>query len=48
VKLQGFDWTQKPQKYHAKSLDALRKKYAAIGDKGELNAMLAAASISFG
>lgn len=46
VKLQGFDWTQKPQKYHAKSLDALRKKYAAISDKGELNAILASARVS--
>jgi len=29
VELAGETWTQKPQKYHAKSLAALRKKYAA-------------------
>lgn len=29
VELGGQTWTQKPQKYHAKSLAALRKKYAA-------------------
>jgi glutathione S-transferase len=29
VELAGQTWTQKPQKYHAKSLKALRDKYAA-------------------
>ena len=29
VDLAGETWTQKPQKYHAKSLKALREKYAA-------------------
>jgi glutathione S-transferase len=29
VELAGHTWTQKPQKYHAKSLRALRDKYAA-------------------
>ena len=29
VELGGQPWTQKPQKYHAKSLAALREKYAA-------------------
>ena len=29
VELAGQRWTQKPQKYHAKSLGALRAKYAA-------------------
>ncbi len=29
VELEGRPWTQKPQKYHAKSLKALRGKYAA-------------------
>ena len=29
VELAGRTWTQKPQKYHAKSLRALREKYAA-------------------
>ena len=28
VELEGQTWTQKPQKYHAKSLAALREKYA--------------------
>jgi hypothetical protein len=28
VELAGQTWTQKPQKYHAKSLAALRKKFA--------------------
>ena len=28
VELAGRTWTQKPQKYHAKSLVALREKYA--------------------
>jgi hypothetical protein len=29
VELSTGSWTQKPQKYHAKSLAALREKYAA-------------------
>jgi len=33
-------WTQKPQKYHAKSLRALRDKYAAVPEKGALDAIL--------
>ena len=41
VELAGAKWTQKPQKYHAKSLAALRAKYAAAGDKSELDAWLA-------
>jgi glutathione S-transferase len=40
VDLDGHRWTQKPQKYHAKSLRALREKYAAVGDKTALDAML--------
>ena len=40
VVLDGKDWTQKPQKYHAKSLAALRAKYAAIGDKTDVAAAL--------
>jgi glutathione S-transferase len=40
VELAGKTWTQKPQKYHAKSLQALRAKYrAANGDRG-LDAVL--------
>jgi glutathione S-transferase len=41
VELAGEKWTQKPQKYHAKSLAVLRAKYAAAGDKRELDAWLA-------
>ncbi len=40
VELAGRTWTQKPQKYHAKSLGALRKKYAALPDKRAIDAVL--------
>ena len=36
-------WTQKPQKYHARSLGMLRAKYAGVADKGALDMVLAAA-----
>lgn len=36
-------WTQKPQKYHARSLAMLRAKYAAVPDKTELDGVLEAA-----
>ena len=36
-------WTQKPQKYHARSLGMLRAKYAAAADKAALDPVLAAA-----
>jgi glutathione S-transferase len=36
-------WTQKPQKYHARSLGMLRAKYAEVADKGSLDLVLAAA-----
>jgi glutathione S-transferase len=36
-------WTQKPQKYHARSLGLLRAKYAEVTDKAALNAVLEAA-----
>ncbi|WP_249779783.1 glutathione S-transferase family protein [Bradyrhizobium sediminis] len=36
-------WTQKPQKYHARSLGMLRAKYAEVPDKGALDMVLAAA-----
>ncbi len=39
VTLDGRTWTQKPQKYHARSLAALREKYGAAETK-ELNAVL--------
>jgi glutathione S-transferase len=40
VELDGRAWTQKPQKYHAKSLRALRDKYAAVRDKSALDPVL--------
>jgi len=40
VELAGKAWTQKPQKYHAKSLAALRGKYAALPDKRAIDAVL--------
>jgi glutathione S-transferase len=36
-------WTQKPQKYHARSLGMLRAKYAAIPGQRDLDMVLAAA-----
>src|SRR5947209_3205607 len=43
VTLGDHVWTQKPQKYHARSLGMLRAKYAAIADKTALDPVLAAA-----
>lgn len=43
VELGGRTWTQKPQKYHAKSLAALREKYHVLGEKRALDAILDAA-----
>jgi hypothetical protein len=40
VELGGRAWTQKPQKYHAKSLVALRQKYAALPDKSAIDPIL--------
>jgi glutathione S-transferase len=40
VELDDRTWTQKPQKYHAKSLGALREKYAAAADPGALDPVL--------
>lgn len=40
VELGGAVWTQKPQKYHAKSLAAIREKYAAVSDRGALDPVL--------
>jgi len=40
VELAGHTWTQKPQKYHAKSLKALRDKYAGAAS-GALDRALA-------
>ena len=43
VALNGKESTQKPQKYHARSLGMLRAKYAEVADKPTLNAVLEAA-----
>lgn len=40
VELDGKNWTQKPQKYHAKSLAALREKYNALPNKQEVDKVL--------
>jgi glutathione S-transferase len=40
VHLDGQTWTQKPQKYHARSLKALRERYAAAAGKSELDPIL--------
>lgn len=40
VDLAGHAFTQKPQKYHAKSLRTLRDKYAAVADRKGLDAVL--------
>jgi hypothetical protein len=40
VELPSGSWTQKPQKYHAKSLAALREKYAAVAEKTALDPVL--------
>jgi glutathione S-transferase len=40
VSLGGRTWTQKPQKYHAKSLRALRQRYDAAPAKATLEAVL--------
>jgi glutathione S-transferase len=42
VELKGRTWTQKPQKYHARSLAALREKYSKLEDKGALDSILEA------
>jgi len=41
VELAGEKWTQKPQKYHAKSLATLRARYTAVADKSALEPLLA-------
>jgi hypothetical protein len=38
--LAGSTWTQKPQKYHAKSLAVLRARYAAVREKDLLDGVL--------
>ena len=43
IELAGKKWSQKPQKYHARSLAAIRKKYAAVADNAALDELLGAA-----
>jgi glutathione S-transferase len=43
VALGDHTWTQKPQKYHARSLGMLRAKYAGVADKAALDPVLEAA-----
>ena len=40
IGLNGRRWTQKPQKYHARSLGVLRAKYAALAGDAALDAVL--------
>jgi glutathione S-transferase len=40
VELDGRTFTQQPQKYHAKSLKAIREKYAAVSDRKDLDRVL--------
>jgi glutathione S-transferase len=40
VELAGATWTQKPQKYHARSLAALRARYARVADRSALDPIL--------
>jgi len=41
VTLAGKQWKQKPQRYHAKSLRALREKHAATADRTAIDSLLA-------
>ena len=45
VTLRGKPWRQKPQKYHAKSLDALRAKFAAVKSDRTLAGILERANV---
>lgn len=40
VELAGRRWRQKPQKYHAKSLQALRRRYAGVRERDALDPIL--------
>lgn len=48
VTLRGTTWTQKPQKYHARSLAALQAKYAALAERGTLDPILERAGLRAG
>ena len=40
LELKGNTWTQKPQKYHARSLGVIRQKYQAVASNAALNEIL--------
>ncbi len=40
IELAGKKWSQQPQKYHARSLAAIRKKYALVADDAALRKVL--------
>ena len=40
VELGGKPWRQRPQRYHAKSLAALRARYASVPDRSDLDPIL--------
>ena len=40
VELAGRPWTQKPQKYHARSLAALRRRHVSVPDRSALDPIL--------
>jgi len=40
VELDGRTWSQKPQKYHARSLAQIRQKYQALDDRSTLDPIL--------
>jgi len=43
IELAGREWSQKPQKYHARSLAAIRKKYSLVGNNAALDEVLSEA-----
>ena len=40
VQLKGHAWTQKPQKYHARSLGVLKSKYQSVSGDEQIDALL--------
>ena len=48
VELNGQTWTQKAQKYHAKTLRTLRGKYASVAEKRKLDPILEQANCLLG
>ena len=43
VEIASGSWSQKPQKYHARSLGKLRERHAAVAERGTLDPILEAA-----